>query len=103
MSDFRLPRLNDKVSLVDKFFRPTTVFIRWWQSVVERIEAAIVGLEDAVAAILAAQAAAEAAQASAEVAQAAAVDAQTAAEEAMDGVIVVDERTTNVRQFWALD
>ena len=41
MSAFRLPRLSDNVVLTDKLFRPTATFIRWWQSVVERIERAV--------------------------------------------------------------
>lgn len=82
MPEFRLPRLNDKVSIVDRLFRPTAIFIRWWQSVVEKIEAAITALQDTVAAVAAAQAAADAANTAAAAADAAAVAAQTAADDA---------------------
>lgn len=41
MSDFRLPRLQGTIQLSGADGKPTPIFIRWWQSVMEKIEAAI--------------------------------------------------------------
>ncbi len=97
MSAFRLPRLPGNVRLVDKAGAALMVFIRWWQSVMEKIEAQeasqddlIQALADAVAAIADAQAAADAANAAAAAADAAASDAQTAADDAAAAAIAAD-------------
>lgn len=75
---FRLPRLPDSFAIVTSSFKPTALFIRWWQSVVQKIEEALAALEGAIAAVAAAQAAADNANAAAAVATAAAADAQDA-------------------------
>lgn len=41
MSAFRLPRLPQDKAIVDNAGFPQTIFQRWWQSVMEKIEAAI--------------------------------------------------------------
>ncbi len=107
MSEFRLPRLPRDVALIDlKTGFPTQQFQRWWQSVVTKIETQEGAQDDLLAALTAVEEAVVTVEAAVVVVEAAAADAsadaaaaQAAADEALDGVIIVDERTTSARQF----
>ena len=80
---FRLPRLPRNVTIADPATGyPTQAFQRWWQSVVETLEAQETAQDAAIIAIQNAQAAADAANAAAAAADAAAATAQTAADTA---------------------
>lgn len=80
---FRLPRLPRNVAIVDPATGfPSLAFQRWWQSVVETLEAQEAAQDAAILAIQQAQAAADAAQDAADAADAAALAAQTAADTA---------------------
>lgn len=99
--------------IVDVNGCPERRFQQVWQNTIGELRAQISVLTDTVAAVLAAQAAADAAAADAATAAAAAAVAQSAAtaaavdaaaaqvsaDAAIDGVIIVDERTTSARQF----
>lgn len=88
----RLPRLpqSDAITEANK---PTMRFQRWWQSVVEQIEAALNGLaavnttqDELIAQLAAAVAAIEVAQAAADAANTAAANAQATADNAQSAV-----------------
>lgn len=51
MSKFRLPRLASDRPIIDEVRRPTPLFQRWWQSVVEKIEEAIGAINDVLVAV----------------------------------------------------
>lgn len=78
----KLPLFQDSAELVTDEGKPTFLFHRWWQEVVERVETSFNRLETIVLDIQAVQQAAADAQQAANDAQQAASDAQVAADSA---------------------
>lgn len=78
----RLPRLPAGIEIVDTARVASTLFARWWQEVIEQIEASIGAIQTALAAAIAAQATADAAQDDAIAAATAAAAAATTAADA---------------------
>ena len=106
---YRTPRIQRDTLIADARGVVSGLFQRWWNSFADKLDAQEAAQDVLLAQVIAAQAAATAAAAAAVVAQsaaaAAAADAaaaQVSADAAIEGVIVVDERTTSLRQFWNL-
>lgn len=59
MSEFRLPRLIKGQAIVDKEGKPNTLFSRWWQSTIEKIEGIINDISGILIAVGIAQATAD--------------------------------------------
>ncbi len=59
MSEFRLPRLIKGQAIVDKEGKPNTLYSRWWQSTIEKIEGIIGDISDILISVGIAQATAD--------------------------------------------
>jgi len=99
MALLKLPRLPQNQQLIDSNGFPTTVYVLWWQQVVEQVENSINGIALALEAAGIALDAADAAQAAADVAIAAAADAQAAVDGTTAETSIVNSFPTNYTPY----
>lgn len=96
MAALRLPRLPRNEAIVDQVGKPLLVLQRWWQSVVEKIEAQESAQDDVIAELVLTQAALiatqddlEATQADLAATQAELASAQTELATAVDNIVIL--------------